>query len=94
MMVSNIQSPNFVAFNHRVHRRLDPWFERNWVRRGAWALFGGLMATLPTMINNDRGENLQPAVDRVWAAALTLILLIFVLNLLGRFIGRFSKVKG
>jgi phosphate transport system permease protein len=56
-------------------------------------LFGGLMATLPTMINNDRGENLQPAVDRVWAAALTLILLIFVLNLLGRFIGRFSKVK-
>ena len=57
-------------------------------------LFGGLMATLPTMINNDRGESLQPAVDRVWGAALTLILLIFVLNLLGRFIGRFSKVKG
>jgi phosphate transport system permease protein len=56
-------------------------------------LFGGLMATLPTMINNDRGENLQPALDRVWGAALTLILLIFVLNLLGRFIGRFSKVK-
>ena len=56
-------------------------------------LFGGLMATLPTMINQDRGENLQPAVDRVWGAALTLILLIFVLNLLGRFIGRFSKVK-
>ena len=57
-------------------------------------LFSGLMATLPTMINNDRGENLQPALDRVWGAALTLILLIFVLNLLGRFIGRFSKVKG
>jgi len=56
-------------------------------------LFGGLMATLPTMINNDRGENLQPALDRVWGAALTLILLIFLLNLLGRFIGRFSKVK-
>ena len=56
-------------------------------------LFGGLMATLPSMINNDRGESLQPAVDRVWGAALTLILLIFVLNLLGRFIGRFSKVK-
>jgi phosphate transport system permease protein len=56
-------------------------------------LFGGLMATLPTMINNDRGENLQPALDRVWGAALTLILLIFILNLLGRFIGRFSKVK-
>lgn len=55
-------------------------------------LFGGLMATLPTMINQDRAESLQPAVDRVWGAALTLILLIFVLNLLGRFIGRFSKL--
>jgi phosphate transport system permease protein len=57
-------------------------------------LFSGLMATLPTMINQDRTEALQPAIDRVWGASLTLILLIFVLNLLGRFIGRFSKVKG
>ncbi len=56
-------------------------------------LFSGLMATLPTMINQDRAENLQPAVDRVWGASLTLILVIFVLNLLGRFIGRFSKVS-
>ena len=36
------------------------------------------------MINNDRQQALQPAVDRVWAAALTLILLILVLNLAGR----------
>lgn len=56
-------------------------------------LFGGLMATLPTMINQDRVEALQPAVDRVWGASLTLILLVFLLNLLGRFVGRFSKVK-
>ncbi|MFQ6171468.1 phosphate ABC transporter permease PstA [Oryzobacter sp. R7] len=60
----------------------------------AYDLFGGLMGTLPTMINQDRTENLQPAIDRVWGAALTLILLVFLLNLLGRFIGRFSKVKG
>lgn len=59
----------------------------------AYNLFDGLMGTLPTMINQDRTEALQPALDRVWGAALTLILLIFVLNLLGRFIGRFSKVK-
>ena len=39
-------------------------------------------------------RDLQPAVDRVWAAALTLILLILVLNLLGRLVGRFSKVRG
>jgi len=59
----------------------------------AYDLFNGLMATLPTMINQDRTEALQPALDRVWGAALTLILLVFVLNLLGRFLGRFSKVK-
>ena len=56
-------------------------------------LFGGLMGTLPTMINQDRTEALQPAIDRVWGAALTLILIVFVLNLLGRFLGRFSKVS-
>ncbi len=57
-------------------------------------LFNGLMGTLPTMINFDRTEALQPAIDRVWGASLTLILLVFLLNLLGRFIGRFSKVTG
>ena len=50
-------------------------------------LFSGLMPTLPTMINIDRQQALQPAVDRVWAAALTLILLILVLNLAGRVVG-------
>ena len=51
------------------------------------------MATLPTMINQDRTESLQPAVDRVWAAALTLILLVLLLNLAGRVIARFGSVK-
>ena len=56
-------------------------------------LFGGLMPTLPTMINQDRTESLQPAVDRVWATALTLILLILLLNLAGRVIARFGSVE-
>jgi len=56
-------------------------------------LFGGYMATLPTMINQDRTESLQPAIDRVWAAALTLILLVLLLNLAGRVIARFGSVK-
>jgi phosphate transport system permease protein len=56
-------------------------------------LFGGYMATLPTMINQDRTESLQPAVDRVWAAALTLILLVLLLNLAGRVIARFGSIK-
>lgn len=49
-------------------------------------LFDGFMATLPTMINQDRTEALQPAIDRVWGAALTLILLILALNVMGRLI--------
>ena len=56
-------------------------------------LFGGYMATLPTMINQDRTASLQPAVDRVWAAALTLILLVLLLNLAGRVIARFGSVQ-
>lgn len=56
-------------------------------------LFSGLMPTLPTMIYQNFAELDQPAIDRTWGAALTLILIIFLLNILGRFIGRFSKVK-
>jgi phosphate transport system permease protein len=56
-------------------------------------LFSGLMPTLPTMINIDRQQALQPAVDRVWAASLTLILLILVLNLAGRVVSRYGKVR-
>jgi len=57
-------------------------------------LFGGLMATLPTMINQDRTESLQPALDRVWGAALTLILLVLLLNIAGRVVARFGRVRG
>jgi phosphate transport system permease protein len=56
--------------------------------------FNGFMGALPTMINQDRTElALQPAADRVWAAALTLILLVLLLNLLARLIARFSTIK-
>ena len=56
--------------------------------------FDGFMGALPTMINQDRTElALQPAEDRVWAAALTLILLVLALNLLARVMARFSAIK-
>ncbi len=67
---------------------LGPYTKSIWVD-----LFSGNMATLPTMINEDRVEALQPALDRVWGASLTLILLILVLNLAGRFISRYSKAR-
>ena len=56
--------------------------------------FNGFMGALPTMINQDRTElALAPAEERVWAAALTLILLVLLLNLAGRFVARFGSVK-
>jgi phosphate transport system permease protein len=56
--------------------------------------FSGFMGALPTMINNDRGDMALPAAaDRVWAAALTLILLVLALNVLARLIARFSTIK-
>jgi phosphate transport system permease protein len=57
-------------------------------------MFGGLMPTLPTMINQDRTELGQAAaVERMWGAALTLILLVLLLNLAGRLIARFGSVQ-
>jgi phosphate transport system permease protein len=56
-------------------------------------LFNGFMASLPTMINQDRTEILAPALARVWAAALTLVLLILVLNIAGRVVARLGSVK-
>ena len=40
LTVPDLPLPDLVAFNRRVHERVDPWFERRWVRRGAWV--GGL----------------------------------------------------
>ncbi|MDQ1601337.1 MAG: phosphate transport system permease protein, partial [Actinomycetota bacterium] len=55
-------------------------------------LFSGNMAALPTMINQDRNQALDPALDRVWSAALTLIIVVMVLSLAGRLIARFGTV--
>ncbi len=57
-------------------------------------LFSGYMPTLPTMINQDRTEiGIAVAVERMWATALTLILLVLVLNVLGRLIARMGTIK-
>src|SRR4051794_11654007 len=29
--------PDLVAFNRRVHERIDPWWERAWLRAVSWA---------------------------------------------------------
>jgi phosphate transport system permease protein len=52
------------------------------------------MAALPTMINAGRDQPPQfPGYERVWAAALTLIIIVMLLNLLARFIARATTLK-
>lgn len=59
-----------------------------------WSPTSDTMATLPTMINTGRdvAETLA-GYDRVWGAALTLILLVMGLNLLARWIARAGRLK-
>ena len=57
-------------------------------------VFSGSMAALPTLINTAALNIAVPiARERVWGAACTLIIIVLVINLLGRFIARFAKVK-
>ncbi|EWT02534.1 phosphate ABC transporter permease [Intrasporangium oryzae NRRL B-24470] len=57
-------------------------------------LFNGNFPTLPMMINQDRGDfALASAAARMWGTALTLILLVLLLNIIGRVIAHFGSVK-
>jgi phosphate transport system permease protein len=69
-------------------------------------LFNGFQGSLPTMIYDQVGNlgntnvliNGKPATihyaaDRMWGAALTLIIIVMGLNLIARVLGRFSKVN-
>ena len=38
--ILNWQLPDLVAFNQRVHDRVDPWWEKLWVRRVTWTGIG------------------------------------------------------
>ena len=59
--------------------------------------FNGQMETLPTFVNKyfnlAAGDAASPNADRAWAAALTLIILIMLLNFGARILARFTGVK-
>ena len=40
LTVPNWQLPDLVAFNRRVHERVDPWWEERWIRRLTWTGLG------------------------------------------------------
>ncbi|GAA3395356.1 phosphate ABC transporter permease PstA [Cryptosporangium minutisporangium] len=56
------------------------------------------MSTLPTFIYSQLGSAAgnadAPGTARAWGAAVTLIAIIMVFNLLARFVGRFTKARG
>jgi phosphate transport system permease protein len=56
--------------------------------------FAGQQAALPTFIFAQAGAPQQVALDRAWAGAFTLVLLILVLSLVARAIARRSRISG
>ncbi|MGI8711890.1 MAG: phosphate ABC transporter permease PstA [Solirubrobacteraceae bacterium] len=59
---------------------------------GATANLGGQMNTLPVQIFNDISQPRSALNDRAWGAALTLVALILILNLVARAIARRSRM--
>ncbi|HEV8560834.1 MAG TPA: phosphate ABC transporter permease PstA [Actinophytocola sp.] len=56
-------------------------------------MFDGNMASLPLLIYNQLGNPEAAGLQRVWGAALTLIIVIMFFNLLAAVISRFSAIK-
>ena len=55
--------------------------------------FSGKQSGIPLFIFNQAAQPEATAVDRAWAAALTLIIIIMIFNLLGRLVARRSRVR-
>ncbi|WP_420114303.1 phosphate ABC transporter permease PstA [Pseudactinotalea sp.] len=58
-----------------------------------WDAFDGRMATLPVYVYRQYAQG-GVGVDRAWAAALTLILIVMLLNLVARLVSKFFSPKG
>lgn len=55
--------------------------------------FNGPQASLPLFVFSEAGQPNQTAIDRAWAGALTLILVVLLLNLVARTVARFAVVR-
>jgi phosphate transport system permease protein len=61
-----------------------------------WNLFDGRMQSLPVFVYSSyvsQGTNAAASLDRAWAGALTLILIVMLLNLIGRIVARVFAPK-
>ena len=57
------------------------------------SIFSGPMGSLPGLMVDQLGNPTDAGTNRIWGAALTLILVIAVLNVLAKLVGRWSSVK-
>lgn len=61
-----------------------------------WNLFDGRMQSLPVFVYSSyvsQGTNAAASLDRAWAGALTLIVIVMLLNLIGRLVARVFAPK-
>ncbi len=56
--------------------------------------FSGQQAGLPSFVFAQAGQPQQAALNRAWAGALTLLILVLLLNLVARLIARRTRLKG
>jgi phosphate transport system permease protein len=56
--------------------------------------FSGQQASLPLYVFNEVGQAYDNAVHRAWTGALTLIIIVLLLNLIARAVARFARVRG
>ncbi|WP_338051623.1 phosphate ABC transporter permease PstA [Pseudonocardia acidicola] len=56
--------------------------------------FSGPQAALPLFVYQEAGLPDETAINRAWAAALVLIIIVLLLNIIARFIARFARVRG
>ena len=56
--------------------------------------FKGQQAGLPSFVFAQAGQPQHAAIDRAWAGALTLLLLVLLLNLVARLVARRTRLKG
>jgi phosphate transport system permease protein len=58
-----------------------------------WNPFAGAQASLPLFVFGEAGLPNEAAINRAWAAALVLILIVLVLNIIARVITRFASFR-
>lgn len=56
--------------------------------------FSGPQASLPLFVFNEVSASYNTAINRAWTGALTLIIIVLLLNLIARTVARFARVRG